>query len=99
MEDIGYELDDDVNPLTIKIICYKISEKYGQTNVQSDAKKSIKYERSLYVKTQYTVTCTTWGKYEQKPNIVGNREGVIIPKCNYCNKLGHLKRYCCKIVK
>ena len=33
---IKYELNDDVRPLTTKMIFYKISEKQKQMNVQSD---------------------------------------------------------------
>ena len=43
-------------------------------------------------KTQYKGNCTTFGKYGHKSKDFWHGESSNVPKCNYYNMVGHLKK-------
>ena len=66
VEILEKKIDDKENPLTIERICDKLLVKIYQMNEQSGPRTSEEDEKSLSVKYQYKVICTTCGKYGHK---------------------------------
>ena len=66
VEIIEEELDYKYNPLTIDRIRDNLYVKFDLMNKQSVPRASREDEKSLYIKSQYKGTCTTYGKYMHK---------------------------------
>ena len=72
---------------------------FDRMKKQSRTITSIEDEKYLFVKYQYKGTYTTCRRYRHKPKDCCHIEGANIPKYNYCDKTGNIKKWCHKRTK
>ena len=99
MEFLEEKIYDKYNPLTIYRVRDKLLVKFYQMNKQSGPITSREYLEYLYVKFWYKVTCTTCKRYGHKLKEFWNKEGINVPKFNYCHKPGHVNKYWWRIIR
>ena len=92
VEFLDEKLYDESDFITIQSIRDKILVRYDLMKKQSTTKMSREGENYLYVKSQYKGTCATFKKYGHKSKDCSHIEGTNSPKCNYCDKSGHVNK-------